>query len=105
MSFPQPELNDVPEIGDMPLDLTKEEKLRVTALMLVIRYHVETIIKEGTLYQAMRMDPEVHLRPTTTMMVIDIAGNFEEYLRNGGAVRLVSRDEELQAKTQQEHVD
>lgn len=70
----------VPEVADMELDLTKDEKLRTTALIMAIRYHVETIVKDGVLYQAMRMDPETHLKPTTSMAVVDIARQFARFL-------------------------
>ena len=44
-------LGEVTDIGDMRLDLTKDEKLRTVSLMLGIRYYVETIIKEAAMAQ------------------------------------------------------
>lgn len=76
------EFANVPDVVDMPLDLTKDEKLRVTALMLAIKYYTDTIVSDGQLYQAMVSTGKV-LAPATAMGVVDVACKFAAYLKNG----------------------
>ena len=79
-------------IGEMPIDLTKEQGLRSVALMLAIRYHTETIIKDADYLQKM-IDREEkmkfsnapdaeswHLKPSTVSAVMHIAREFEAFL-------------------------
>ena len=75
-------LGDVPGVGDMELDLTKDERLRAAALIMAIRYHVETIVKDAAMYQAM-MASDKHLEPTTVDRVVLIAEQFERFLLGG----------------------
>jgi hypothetical protein len=69
-----------------PLDLTHEEKLRTTALMMAIRYHVDTIIKDANMYQTMVAQGK-HLTPSTVGLVIHIAREFEGFLRGNDPPR------------------
>lgn len=86
-----PEVDDIPDIENMKLDLSKEEKLRTIALMLGIRYHVETICKDA---EAMRelASRNVHLSPTTAEKVIGVACQFEKYLC--GEVKVITYEVE-----------
>lgn len=70
----------VSEILDMSLDLTREEKLRATALMMAVSYHKETIIKDGSMYQTMTAQGK-NLRDSAPQQVVDAAIVFEGYLR------------------------
>ena len=81
----------VPSVANMQLDLTKDEKLRTTALMLAVRYHQDTVVKEGELYQQMKMDQK-QLRTTSAKIVVEYAWEFEQYLR--GESEVVKRLEE-----------
>lgn len=86
-------LGVVPDIADAHLDLTKDQKLRMAALMLAIRYHVDTIIKDARYLELMLQkekeakfsnDPDAaiwHLNPSTTERVVQIAQSFESFLR------------------------
>ena len=88
----------LPDIADMSLDLTKDEKLRSASLILAIRYHVDTIIKDPRYLEIMiarekeakfSNDPEAeqwHLRPTTVEAVVHIAMAFEHFLKGGGKI-------------------
>jgi hypothetical protein len=102
-------LGVLPEVGDMKLDLTKEEKLRTAALMLGIRYHVDTIIKDPRYLELMiqrekeaKYSPgdgspdDWHLRPSTVIAVIHCAQEFEQYLLgNRPGMMVVSGGEEV----------
>ena len=70
---------DIFDPQEMNLSLTKEEKLRATALLLATRYYIETICKDGNLYQAM-VNRGVTLTPATSVSLVRIAGEFENYL-------------------------
>jgi hypothetical protein len=70
----------VREILDMSLDLSKDEKLRATALMMAVSYHKETIVKDGSMYQTMKANG-TNLRPSQPAAVLDAAIVFEGYLR------------------------
>jgi hypothetical protein len=102
-----PEFNDLADVRDMQLDLTKEEKLRSAALIMAIRYHVETIIKDADYLQAMiarekemqfSNDPDKelwHLRPSTVTSVVHIAAEFERFLKGEpSSIASVSTGEE-----------
>lgn len=69
----------IADIGNMELDLTKEEKLRTAALIMAIHYHVETIVKDAAMYQAM-VNRQEHLKPSTVERVVRIAEEFERFL-------------------------
>jgi hypothetical protein len=73
-------LPQVSEILDMSLDLTRDEKLRATALMMAVSYHKETIVKDGSMYQTMTAQGK-NLRATAPQQVVDAALVFEGYLR------------------------
>ena len=73
-------LPNMPEILNMNLDLTRDEKLRATALMMAVSYHKETIVKDGQMYQTMKANG-TNLRATAPTQVIDAALVFEGYLR------------------------
>lgn len=70
------------QVFDAPLDLTKNEKLRVTALMMAINYHRETIVHDAAMYQQLKMDNKI-LSPTRAHKVVAQAVIFELYLRGG----------------------
>lgn len=86
------DFDQVLDVRDMKLDLTKDEKLRTAALMMAIRYHTETIIKDAAYLQLMMQrekeakfsnDPDmemIHLRPSTVTAVVHIAREFENFL-------------------------
>lgn len=83
---------DLPDVSGMNLEMTKDQKLRAAALILGIRYHVDTIIKDAEYLKVMiekereakfSNDPDAqmwHLRPTTVNRVIHIANEFEQFL-------------------------
>lgn len=71
---------NVPEILNMGLDLTRDEKLRATALMMAVSYHKETIVKDGQIYQTMKANG-TNLRASDPKQVVDAALVFEAYLR------------------------
>lgn len=64
---------------DAPLDLTKNEKLRTTALMLAIQYVTETICKDAEMYRALKQDGQ-HLATANVPHVVTCAINFEAFL-------------------------
>lgn len=66
-------------LNDMPLDLTKVEKLRCAALTMAINYYIETICKDAALYTAMTMKGDT-LKPATYDGVVAVALRFEDYL-------------------------
>jgi hypothetical protein len=66
-------------LNDMPLDLTKDEKLRCAALTMAINYYIETICKDGPLYTAMTMQG-VTFKSATVNGVVRAALDFEDYL-------------------------
>lgn len=70
------------DVENMELDMTREEKLRATALLLASRYYVETICKDGALYTAMVMRGET-LSPATSNGIVGIACQFHDYLSTG----------------------
>lgn len=81
------------DISEMEMNLSQDEKLRTVALMMGIRYHVDTIIKDPRYLEIMiqrekeakfsnEADQEHwHLRPTTARAVVGCALEFEAYLR------------------------
>lgn len=71
---------NMPEILNMELDLSRDEKLRATALMMAVSYHKETIVKDGTMYQTMKANG-TNLRASDPKQVLDAAIVFEGYLR------------------------
>ena|SRR5579859_4197399 len=86
-------MGTIPDVSEMKLDLTKDEKLRSASLLLAIRYHVDTIIKDAKYLELMMQrekeakfsnDPEEqlrwHLQPTTVGAVLRIAQEFEQFL-------------------------
>lgn len=73
-------LPQVSEILDMSLDLSRDEKLRATALMMAVSYHKETIVKDGSMYQTMKANG-TNLRSSHPAQVVDAAIVFEGYLR------------------------
>ncbi len=64
----------------MSLDMTRDEKLRATALMMAVSYHKETIVKDGQMYQTMKANG-TNLRASDPKQVLDAALVFEGYLR------------------------
>ena len=74
--------NLVPQALGADLEMTKDEKLRVTSLMMAINYHRETIVHDPGMYQQLKMDNKI-LSPTTAHMVVAQAAIFEMYLRGG----------------------
>jgi hypothetical protein len=88
------QIADAPtDISEMKLDLTQDEKIRTVSLMMGIRYHVDTIIKDPRYLEVMIQrekeakfsnEPDQehwHLRPSTARGVVGIALEFEAYLR------------------------
>lgn len=71
---------NVREVLEMNLDLTRDEKLRATALMMAVSYHKETIVKDGSMYQTMKANG-TNLRASDPKQVLDAALVFEGYLR------------------------
>ena len=84
------------DIRNMELNMTDGQKLRAAALVMAIRYHTETIIKDPAYLQLMMQkekeakfsnDPDAqlwHLKPTTVDAVIHIAQSFEAFLLGQG---------------------
>mgnify|MGYP001617308615 CR=1 FL=1 len=80
------------DISEMNLNLSQEEKIRTISLMMGIRYHVDTIIKDPRYLELMIQkenaakfsnDPNQehwHLQPSTARGVVGIAMEFENYL-------------------------
>lgn len=67
-------------VTDMQLDLDKDQKLRAAALMMAIKYHLDTICRDPMMYQQMKMDGRV-FQPTMAKNVVAEALLFETYLR------------------------
>ena len=86
------------DVRDMELNLSPDEKIRTLSLMMGIRYHVDTIIKDPRYLELMiskekeakfSNDPgqeHWHLRPSTARGVVGIALEFEAYLRGHHSV-------------------
>jgi len=68
--------------ADEGLMLNRAEKLRSTALLLAIKYYSDTIVKDGALYNALKLD-NVQLQPTSYERVVDIAIEFAIFLGTG----------------------
>lgn len=89
------DLAAIPGIGDMQLALDKDESKRAMALLLAIRYHTETIIKDPEYLKTMIQyeekmkfsnDPDKemwHLKPTTVAAVIHIGNEFYSFITGG----------------------
>lgn len=92
--------NLVPEALGEPLNITKDEKLRVTSLMMAVNYHRETIVHDPGMYQQLKMDNKI-LSPTTAHMVVAQAAIFEMYLRGGFDPMVDQAIEEDGIKTEQ----
>ena len=75
----KPRAASLQPLNDMPLDLTKDEKLRCAALTMAINYYIETICKDAALYTAMTMKGDT-LKPATYDGVVAVALRFEAYL-------------------------
>jgi hypothetical protein len=71
-----------PQIADTPLDLTKDEKLRSMALMLAIRHHGDTVIKDAGIYQQYKMEGR-NMQPLNDELVIATAVRYEAFIRCG----------------------
>jgi hypothetical protein len=77
------ELDPIDTTANLPeikLDFSKDEQLRVTSLMLAIRYHEGTIVRDPGMYQQLKMS-NAELKPTQAKQVIVQAMLFESYLR------------------------
>ncbi len=75
----------------MGLDLTKEEKVRTTALMLAINYHVDTIIRETGMLRY-QTDRGMEVTPTTARRVVEIADTFAAWITSGKLEVVHERD-------------
>lgn len=92
------DISSIPGIGDMEVTLTPDESKRSMALMLAIRYHTETIIKDSEYLKTMiayeekmkfSNDPEKelwHLKPTTVSAVIHIGNEFYNFITGKPAI-------------------
>lgn len=75
-----------------PLDMSKGEKMRTTALMLAIKYYTDTICKDADMYNAIVMRNGT-MRPATSLGVINAALQFENFLL-GKATNVEFEDED-----------
>ncbi len=73
-------VNPAANLPDIKLEFNKDEQLRVTSLMLAIRYHEGTIVRDPGMYQQLKMS-NVEIKPTQAKQVVLQAIIFEEYLR------------------------
>jgi hypothetical protein len=73
-------LPNVPKILDMNLELSRDEKLRMSALMMAVSYHKDTIVRDSQMYQTMKLNG-ANFRATDSKQVLDAALVFEGYLR------------------------
>jgi hypothetical protein len=83
----------VPE--EAPLDLTKDEKRRTTALMLAIQAYDKIIIKDAEMFIAVSRDP-THgptIRPATMNAMVEAAIQFDFFI-SGGYDRLKNQPAE-----------
>lgn len=74
-------IDDLPvEVSSAPLGLTHEEGIRATALAMAVRYHGDTIVKDGQMYQQFKLEGK-NMQPTAPLLILQIAMDFERYLR------------------------
>jgi len=64
----------------LDLELNREEKLRVTALMFAIRQYTDFIIKDADMYNAIVMRNGT-IKPASTNSVVNMAIEFHQFLR------------------------
>ncbi len=67
-------------IKDAPLQLDAATGVRMTALMMSVKYHAETTIKDGQLYQQIKLENKP-IETLTNSKVLQTAIEFERYLR------------------------
>lgn len=63
-------------------DMTKDERIRSLSLMLAIKYHGETVVKDGTLYQQYKLEGR-NMRTLDDEMIIETAVRYETFIRCG----------------------
>lgn len=61
--------------------LTRDDALRSAALVMALRYHLDTIVRDGELYREMSRDSNHKWKTTAPQQVVDAAVIFEAYLR------------------------
>jgi len=65
---------------DTPLNLTGEQSIRSMALMMAVKYHSDSIVKDAGMYQQYKAEGK-NMQPTSTLVVLQHAMEFERYLR------------------------
>lgn len=68
------------EVANAPLFLDPAQSVRTLALTMAVKYHGDTIIKDGGMYQQLRMEQK-DIQPTHVNVVLKTAIEFERYLR------------------------
>lgn len=83
------------------MEMSKDEKRRMGALVLAIKYHVDTIVQDAGMYKAL-VKSGAHLKPTHVMQVVEIAVAFDAFILDGGVVtvREVPEPDEHEASTE-----
>lgn len=84
------------------LDLTKDEKLRTTALMLAIKQYTDFICKDADMYKEIMMR-NGSMKPATVSGVVSMAIEFEAFLlgRYSAGNRPAIEDEDDEGLRQQ----
>lgn len=77
------ELSPVTEIVKAEdIDLTLDQKVRAMALTLAVKYHADTVIKDGAMYQQYKLEGR-NMRTLNTDMVLETAIVYEAFIREG----------------------
>ncbi len=77
------ETDDAPDFAHQQIVmLTHDESVRSTSLMLAVKFHVDTVIKDAQMYSQYKMEGR-NMRTLDTDLVIRTAATFEHYIRNG----------------------
>lgn len=76
-----------------PLDLTRDEKRRTTAIMLALSYYEKTIIHDSKMYKAIMKEAPDTVVPAHEDRVIEIAMKFNHFLETGKGLHFVEDDD------------
>jgi hypothetical protein len=84
----------VPQISDAPLNLTRDEQLRMVSLIAAINLHKETALSDAGMYQALKLDGHT-VTPLTDQTIINSAVRFELFIRCGENPKRMALIEEV----------
>lgn len=78
----------LPVVDNMELDLSKDERIRVVALMMSIKYHVQTVVRDPEMLRELVRQDNQKLEHLTTKKVLVTASLYFDFIRNGSLTEL-----------------